>query len=525
MRSEAAKAEVRSENVWKDILHPFLFGAFPILFLISNNVELTTVSGAPALLIVSTLVLTGLMLWLLGRLLKDNRRPALLVSFGLLLFYSYGHVFEFAPSAMSELNVDESIGLRHRYLLVAWGLAFGTGTYLLVTKPWELHTATRLLNVTAVALVAIPLINIGGSSLKSNVSNPAQEDLQFSVNGQPSGQARPDIYYLVFDGYASSRTLEELYHYDNSRFVDGLKNRGFFTATESVSNYSITFLSLASSLNMDYLNDLSEEVGVDSVSFHLPEEMIENNRVMRFLMSSGYEFMFLGSGYGVTDGNRFADWDVECGFANEFLGVFVQSTMLRAVEARFNMIKSDELNRRLCVFETLSEIAKIDGPKFIFAHILLPHPPYYFDANGDPVSDLKLDNTDWMPIEGYVDQLQFVNGKIDELVDTILTSSKAPPVIILQADHGPASTFSGEDDWNAPTQKMLQERMGIFNSLHLPDGGDQLLYDSITPVNIFRLVLSFYFGADLPLLQDQSYYSSYFSPYYFQDLTEQLIAQ
>jgi hypothetical protein len=36
------------------------------------------------------------------------------------------------------------------------------------------------------------------------------------------------------------------------------------------------------------------------------------------------------------------------------------------------------------------------------------------------------------------------------------------------------------------------------------------LYDSITPINSFRIVLDEYFGSDYPLLEDVSYYAYQF---------------
>ena len=56
----------------------------------------------------------------------------------------------------------------------------------------------------------------------------------------------------------------------------------------------------------------------------------------------------------------------------------------------------------------------------------------------------------------------------------------------------------------------------------MPQGGDSLLYDSITPVNTFRLIFDFYFGTDHGLLDDYYYYSTYDRPYDLVDVTDQL---
>ena len=62
----------------------------------------------------------------------------------------------------------------------------------------------------------------------------------------------------------------------------------------------------------------------------------------------------------------------------------------------------------------------------------------------------------------------------------------------------------------------------FVHASHLPDGGDVLLYPTITPVNTFRIVLKHYFNADLPLLEDKSFYSTYDRPFRFFDVTNRI---
>jgi acyl-CoA synthetase (AMP-forming)/AMP-acid ligase II len=108
---------------------------------------------------------------------------------------------------------------------------------------------------------------------------------------------------------------------------------------------------------------------------------------------------------------------------------------------------------------------------------------------------------------GYLDQVSCTNRKVSALVDTILTRSRRPSVILLQSDHGhgrigriPALKYVKPDQ--------VKERMAAFAAYLVPTLEAKRITDSITPVNVMRLVLSHYFGADLPLLEDASYWSS-----------------
>ena len=58
--------------------------------------------------------------------------------------------------------------------------------------------------------------------------------------------------------------------------------------------------------------------------------------------------------------------------------------------------------------------------------------------------------------------------------------------------------------------------------IFVPDG-NKLLYDSISPVNTFRLVFNYYFDTNYELLNDLSYYiTGYKEPYKFTDVTDRV---
>ncbi len=503
------------------IIHPFLFAVFPILFLISHNISQMSFSEA----LMPTAIVLGFTLLLLlssGLIFKDNKKTGIIVSIFLILFFSYGHIFNVIEGR--EIG-SFTIG-RNRYLLLTWGMLFTCGAYFIIKTRKNLHNFTNFLNMAAASLVMISLINIS-YEFKTRVAwreNRSMVTGKLTAIDLEKTDKLRDIYYIILDGYASSSTLKEIYGYNNHEFTDYLTEKGFYITSESRSNYAMTFLSLASSLNMEYLNYLTDIVGLESKNRKIPYQMIENSKVMNFLKSKGYRFIHFSSGWGPTDCNKYADFDVRCGRWNEFLVVLIQTTMLRSLEGCF--IKVDARARILYAFSKLAEVYRIEGPKFVFAHINSPHPPYVFGANGEPVPEtkLKMSGNVWEQKENYLNQLIFVNKKVKMLVDEILSKSEVSPIVILQADHGPSLTFYRPDSegWDYPIKTNLRERMRIFNAYYLPTDGDDLLYDSITPVNTFRLVFNFYFNTNYELLNDLSYYSTYERPYKFINVTDKL---
>jgi hypothetical protein len=381
----------------------------------------------------------------------------------------------------------------------------------------------------ALSLIVISLVNIGVYKFKIKTvwqdTSKSIENIKTDTTDLGEVSVLRDIYYIILDGYASSITLKDQYDYDNKIFNDYLITKGFYVTTKSHSNYPMSFLSIASSLNMKYLNYLTDVIGVERSDATLPYQMIQDSKVMNFLKSKGYKFIHFSSGYGPTDHNKHADLNIHGrGLGNETMMVLAQTTMLKTFEW---LLLSYERKRRLDTFSKLAKVYKIDGPKFVFAHIISPHHPYLFGKNGEPVPKANLIISEgagvWEQKENYLNQLIFISKKVQNLVDEILLKSETPPIIVLQADHGSASSFPGpygSKAWGHPAENMIRERMGIFNAYFLPSGGSDILYDSITPINTFRLIFDFYFNANHGLLDDQSYYSSYDRPYDFINVTD-----
>jgi len=176
----------------------------------------------------------------------------------------------------------------------------------------------------------------------------------------------------------------------------------------------------------------------------------------------------------------------------------------------------------------LQEVSRIPGSKFVFAHIMLPHPPFVFDRDGNsllPDRPYILWDGSLFPgtteeyQQGYTEQMTFLNQKLVQVISGILARSSKPPIIILQGDHGPGAFFNMND---LDSNLCLRERFSILDAYYFPDGDYRLLYPTITPINTFRVVLNQYFGAQLDLLDDENYYASWDLPHLFTEVTRQV---
>ena len=347
------------------------------------------------------------------------------------------------------------------------------------------------------------------------------------MNG--SNGEKPDIYYIILDGYGGADMLKDVYGYDNSAFGNGLEDLGF-VVPDTRTNYPYTVLSLASSLNMQYLDRMSA-VLVDTTEWWLMEDTLHHSQVREFLEKKGYRTLFIASGFDYTDirdGDEFIKpFPI---LLNNFDAGFIRSTNLSAFGDMGGLYSypSYATYRRtiLSAFEALPRVAEETGPKFVFAHITAPHPPFVFDESGNPVNpdapftmiDKLRDLVDaYAYKQSYIAELKYINGQTIKTVSAILANSPTPPVIILQGDHGPGLYLN-----ETAADTCLVERFSVLNAYYLPGKPSDSVPETMTPVNTFRLIFNDYFSTDFAILPDKSFFTNFSHFYKFQDVSGQI---
>lgn len=506
------------------LIHPVLFAAGAVIFLFAQNVYTVDVSEVlPSIGISAGLAVVSLRVFSL--VFPENlQKSALVSSVFVLWFFHYGHIYDAAMTVLPGLT-------RHKTVLPIWvSLLLGFG-YSARKSRRRFAGWTTPLNTIASLLVIMSLVGVAAKSRESRQPDLGgsatgyglEVDAEGSILGN-KGKTQRDIYYIILDAYSGTSALKAVYGYDNGAFVSRLREKGFYVASGSTANYVLTAASLASSLNMQYVNYLSD-TRLQSDDVRELDRMIRRNEVVRFLKSRGYKYVHISSGWQATDANEDADLSIRFKDLSQFELVLLRTTVLRPLVDRvLGAVLARQ--RLLGTFSALSMMPQVEGPKFVFAHIISPHPPYLFDTEGKPAagSELEMNGHVWEQRNSYLGQLIFVSKKAEEAIDEILAKSPTPPIIVLQSDHGPAATLysSGRSFWDRPDSTMLEERTGILNALYLPGGGSDSLYESITPVNTFRVIFDHYFDTRLKLLPDRIYWSTYRTPYNFIDVTDKV---
>jgi hypothetical protein len=501
--------------------HPFLLSVYPVLALLAHNIEQVRVAQATRPLVLS-LIGTGVVFLILRIVLRDWRKAAIVCTLGVILFFSYGHIYEL----LQRVQVFGTMLGRHRHMLPIWLAIFALGWWWVGRRLQSTLALTSALNAAAIFILILPVSIVVSYELRFHEEQTAAEEIETEecTLHYDGDQQPPDVYYIILDAYTREDVLQEVYDFDNREFLNSLEELGFYVAKWSQSNYGFTGFSLSSSLNMNYLEVLDERLDPEKGSDFTPLwPLLTRSLVRRNLECLGYDVVAFDNGYywsGWRDADIFLQAAVSSvnelqmtGSVNPFESMLIQSSAALILNDAASVLPAvlkvdvdspyrEHRERILYQFDSLKTfVPSIQGPKFVFAHIIIPHPPFVLDAEGNPVDQegaFTLDNPETkMPFDErlvkYLDQIKFANREILSAVRKILEVSDVPPVIIIQGDHG----------LDGP----LSSQMAIINAYYLPDGGDQYLYDTISPVNSFRIVFDYYFNGDYGLIDDISYYS------------------
>ena len=500
------------------IAFPWLFSIYPILFLYSQNTGLVfdeEVLQAVAII----LPVVGLLFLILRWVIKDAHTSGLIVAGMLMPIFSYGHfinLLEMRNGPISYVLLKLMPTLLWPLLLAYLGLlVFGA---IRIGKSKRRNTTRMYLNLMALVLISLPAFQIASyyvrtfattedAAVFTETSRPEVEIVKNSIEYR-------DIYYVILDAYSSNAQLQRNYGFDNSEFTKALEARGFFVAYESRSNYGVTLPSLASSLNMRYLDERDQAAADDSKTYL--RRLIADNAVAEQLQARGYMYNYMLSGFALPsatadvnidffpDGPHYFDGAAFLGenngswfYKQSFWKLLLETTLFRSITTLRDEFYADRpidlyaAKRALAIFDEAESIAEMEEATFTFVHIVKPHEPIVFDREGNVVSDTRGANA-------YFDQLHFINMRTLEMIDNIIANSSVPPILIIQADHGSDLGHGFREDGRATYFEIL-------NAYYFPDGGDQELSATITPVNSFRTLLNFYFDAGYEYLDDRHY--------------------
>lgn len=357
---------------------------------------------------------------------------------------------------------------------------------------------TILLNVVSVTLVAA-----NGAAIALNRPADFNPTAATAVGAAPGR----DVWYLVPDRFPTEHTLQSL-GFDLSDFFDGLDERGFDIVDQARANYPQTSLSLGSAWDLDYFDfdplhvDFGEALG-----------RLEDPRIGRLFDEAGYHYTHLGSWPEFSAHSASADTVLTLEGAGEFWTAWEATTLLPTIRFLLDAGTPGTVSHARQVEHSRHQLRRLDAmarsepdePEFVMAHLVLPHGPYIYRADGSLRSrtDQVEDRT------GYEQQAQYFGTRLLELID-VLQSREHPPVIMIVADEGlypedlATHASLGDVDPADYSPGDIRKKMSILAAVAAPEPIADLP-EKTTAVNVVRRVVASTLSIDLPPLPDESF--------------------
>ena len=424
---------------------------------------------------------------IIQKIILDKFNASYLLSFVLVFFLFYEDIHY-------TVSLLLSFQIRNRYFLPI--ILSATLLFLLfLLRSKRIYRLNLFLNILIIVYLIIDLTSYTVLKFESK-SFTENQKLTTKLNVEHL----PNVFLLLIDGYGNNNNLERYYHFNNNKFIDSLNKIGFHVVQNAKSNYCFTVLTMSSMLNLRYHTPQQRNF--------MPEimELIKKNIVTELLEQRGYEINNL-SIFNIQNFN--AKYGLKI-WTNRSSLPFYYLTKTSIFVFLTQKEKGEGLSRELKVFQAVDSLCSVENqkPKFVYAHVLLPHVPFYLDDLGhyqqkiddrnpslSSIKDLvdKDPNNNTMGSSeadsllkiDYISHIKYTNKKCLETITNILKYGKRPSIIILMSDHGSRMLTNP-----IPHSEAVKERYDNFCAIYYPNKDYSKLYDSITPINVMRQVLN-----------------------------------
>ena len=525
----------------------WIVSVYPILHLYAANFGMVH-DHHVAQTIAVMLIATSLVYLAARRLIANPHKIAFFLSIASLYFSTSGHLYTIFVIPKSLLVWTIASAIVVTAIAISSVRLIPQKSYDHFTAPFNL-IAGALLTIQIMTLLAASIsaqryVDVNSAFYKARENRPSADKIMDSAD-------RPDIYYIIPDGYPSDARLLADMSFDNSDFTETLREQGFTIASHAQSNYGSTQHSLATTLNMQYYKSNPTELNdIDYLQLS-----VVNSKVAHELLRLGYTYVQFVSGYvlpsPIADINRdFApggpiDFELEdtvlstnvlqerpademqtardkTTFRQPFTPLYIDTTLLRIVRSQLEKLRLSEesvryhsmdAQRFLDTIDEIGVIAAMPEATFTIVHLMQPHAPVNFNENGDIIEQVYAPS----PAEFYAD-LRYSNTQFLRMIETILQDSTNAPIIVFQADHG---TNFGKI-WTADNRLT---QFDIYAAYHLPERFDIKLPQPFTMVNSFALILNGVFDIGLDWQEDRLYdvWKGYDAPFDQVDVTAEFL--
>ena len=253
---------------------------------------------------------------------------------------------------------------------------------------------------------------------------------------------RPDIYLVVVDGFVGLDGSREVFGVDDPAWALSLKREGFQVPASGWSSYPITIAAVPSLFDMDYPVPAGAD-GNRAVISSLIDKLGGENRLVSILNANDYETTMIEAGWSWSHCGPDYDRCMPSAFLDEGTFRVLQRSiagpwMVRQWGSAFTQGAKHAIKSLL--EETEKSGANESGPRFVFGHIMAPHPPMFLNADCEVIYErgragvlFPNNNTDLEQRKRfYLEQAECVSAFMIDFASRV----DVDDVVVFVADHG-----------------------------------------------------------------------------------------
>ncbi|MBX7257387.1 MAG: hypothetical protein K1Y02_13570 [Candidatus Hydrogenedentes bacterium] len=419
---------------------------------------------------------------------------------------------------IAALVLSPMFGRRAAWIITAYLMITVYAVVVVLRYPDDFQVMTRSANWFSGILLGLYVVVIIYNWPHSSGAQSKLTDLPAPQPTMFSPQTTPDIYFIALDGYGRGDTLRTFYGYNSLPFEEAMNAKGFSFSDKSTSNYLDVPLALTSCLNLEFAhNMLSDTAEPSSASTTELMRLYHQNRLFRYLKNLNYHIVAFSPGIESMEPAGSVDEVLRPPYGlTEFEMVLLNRTIVSRIMEGIYYVRYrnpaawgfSHLRRR--VQFTLNELEKLpeassDSPRLVYAYLPFPEPPYLLTRDGGLAQpfgpgSLGIDRmfrgleSDYR--EAYLDQVSYLNKRLDTVTTAIVEKSKRPVCVLIASCRGARVSLNAAE----PSQR---ERFAILTASRFPQASGEGLPQDVGLVNLFRATLNKLFGTSLPLLPNE----------------------
>ena len=398
--------------------------------------------------------------------------------------------------------------MRTIYLLIILAILFAVLLRVFIKKVADGMIALKIIGLVFTILIVIHFVSAIPAITNRYFSENVVEN-DDSITDFKFEEAKPNVYYFIYDEYGGYENLERYYDYDNEDFYDTLKNAGMNVSYSSRNTESIFTSTIVPNLmNLSYVAS-DDGYSIDNIA------LTENASLLKLFQNNGYTVNMIDHlGFLKTAGCNVLNDDLEGDNISTYL---INNSALKQIESVMK-----ELYRRshgdstsyesytrgiLELMEKSPEYIKKNQPTLTIGYIQSPHDPIMFREDGSILPESQWHN--WNDKQLYIGQLKYISQNIENVIENI-KKSDPDALVIIQSDHGSRYPYWMVEDYDAEAYDEQEENFYMQNILNcVYYKGETIDIEGESGINTLRKTLNYVFGTSYEMLDSQKCVKTY----------------